>query len=140
MHTYFPLAGQGCTGCSLACVGCPDVWQCRWWWAMIRSAFITLLLSALAFPLAADAIEYQSTPGGTVWSVNLGSVAVCLALIAGFWKLVNVLGQFHKDYLRIVSDVNILMNDYCERKGIERRQLPRYVHQQYVEPDATGGE
>ncbi len=121
------LAGQGCSGCSLDCVGCPDVWHCQWWWAMIRTSLLTFLLSALAFPMAADAIHYQTTTSGTVWSVNLGSVAVCLALIAGFWKLVQILGRFHEDYIRIVSDVNILMNDYCERKGIERRALPQYM-------------
>ena len=95
----------------------------------MRSLLLTTLATAIAFPVAASAIEYQATPNGTVWSINVGSVAVCIALIAGFWKLVQILGRFHEDYIRIVSDVDVLMRDYCERKGIDRRQLPRYTHE-----------
>lgn len=96
---------------------------------MSRTSFVlvALLMTAMVSPMLAEMIVYQAGPTGPVWTINLGSASVAVALLVGFWKLLRVLGQFHKDYLRIVSDVEVLMLDYCERKGIERAEVPQYM-------------
>lgn len=86
----------------------------------------SLLASVITFPVVADIAVFEVGPQGPVLAINAGSVLLTIALIAAFWKLLKVLGAFHEDYLHIVGNVELLVDDYCDRKHIAREELPHY--------------
>lgn len=92
----------------------------------MRRALIVLLGSSLTVPAAFNAIAIQTVPlpgQPIVWSINLGSLALALAIIGALIKATNAATRFHAEVLTVLGQHRVLWQDYEGRQPETARAM-----------------
>ena len=88
----------------------------------MRTLLIVTLTLALVIPVAASIVQWQPAMPGSPnlqLTINLGSVAVALAILGAVWKISRVATKWHEEALVVLGQHRMMWDDYEERRPDE---------------------
>lgn len=60
---------------------------------------------------------------GDFWQINLGQLGIILSVLGFVWRLSGYLYALNRFHESLLLEHEILIDDYCDRKGIDKSRL-----------------